>query len=107
MKIIAVIPARYNSTRLPGKPLLAETGQTLIQHVVESALTAQRLDGVVVATDDDRIAQAVRGFGGKVEMTRDDHASGSDRVAEVAERTPDANIIINVQGDEPEIAGAS
>jgi 3-deoxy-manno-octulosonate cytidylyltransferase (CMP-KDO synthetase) len=103
MEIVAVIPARFASTRLPGKPLLSDTGRPLIQHVVEAAQRATRLDRIIVATDDQRIAQAVRAFGGECAMTRSDHPSGTDRVAEVAEGLPEAGIVINLQGDEPEI----
>ena len=106
-RVVAIIPARFASTRLPGKPLLRETGRTLIQHVVEAAQTARSLDRVIVATDDLRIADAVRAFGGEVAMTRADHPSGTDRVAEVAARLDDAEIIVNLQGDEPEVAGSS
>jgi 3-deoxy-manno-octulosonate cytidylyltransferase (CMP-KDO synthetase) len=105
MEIVAVIPARYASTRLPGKPLKADTGRTLIQHVVEAAGRSRRLTRVIVATDDDRIADAVRRFGGEAAMTRADHPSGTDRVAEVAAGLPDAQIIVDVQGDEPEVSG--
>jgi 3-deoxy-manno-octulosonate cytidylyltransferase (CMP-KDO synthetase) len=107
MEIIAIVPARFASTRLPGKPLLSETGRPLIQHVVEAASRAKRLDRVIVATDDPRIADAVNRFGGEVAMTRDDHPTGTDRVAEVAARLPGAGIIVNLQGDEPEISGAA
>jgi 3-deoxy-manno-octulosonate cytidylyltransferase (CMP-KDO synthetase) len=100
MKTAVVIPARYASTRLPGKPLLRETGKYLVQHVYERASQVQGVDQVIVATDDMRIAAAVRGFGGRVEMTRRDHASGGDRVAEVARRL-DADCVVNLQGDEP------
>jgi 3-deoxy-manno-octulosonate cytidylyltransferase (CMP-KDO synthetase) len=103
-EIVAVIPARFASTRLPGKPLLSDTGKPLIQHVVEAAQRAKTLQRVIVATDDDRIACAVRGFGGEVAMTRPDHPSGTDRVAEVAARLPDARIVVNLQGDEPEVS---
>lgn len=102
-RVVAVIPARYASSRLPGKPLLAETGKPLIQHVVEAARLSPSLDRVIVATDDSRIADTIRAFGGEVVMTRDDHPSGTDRVAEVAAGLPDAQIIVNLQGDEPEI----
>ncbi|WP_165063661.1 3-deoxy-manno-octulosonate cytidylyltransferase [Paludisphaera rhizosphaerae] len=107
MENVAVIPARFASTRLPGKPLLSDTGKPLIQHVVEAAKRARSLQRVIVATDDDRIADAVRSFGGEVVMTRADHPTGTDRVAEVAATIPTAGIIVNVQGDEPEIDGAS
>lgn len=104
-RIVAVVPARFASTRLPGKPLLSETGRPLIRHVVEAAARSSRLERVIVATDDDRILTAVRAFGGEAVMTREDHPSGTDRVAEVAAGLPDAEIIVNLQGDEPEIAG--
>jgi len=100
MKAVAVIPARFASTRLPGKPLLRRTGKYLIQHVVENTLLAGSLADVITATDDERIAEAVRSFGGKVALTRADHPSGTDRVAEVAAGL-DADVIVNVQGDEP------
>ena len=105
MKIVAIIPARYASTRLPGKPLLAETGKTLIQHVVDAVTPAKKLDRVVVATDDDRIVEAVRAFGGEAVMTSPDCRSGTDRVAEAAATLglADDDIVINVQGDEPEM----
>jgi 3-deoxy-manno-octulosonate cytidylyltransferase (CMP-KDO synthetase) len=105
MEIVGVIPARFASTRLPGKPLLTETGKPLIQHVVESARSARSLQRIIVATDDERIAAAVTGFGGEAMMTRADHPTGTDRVAEVAARIETARIIVNIQGDEPEIAG--
>jgi 3-deoxy-manno-octulosonate cytidylyltransferase (CMP-KDO synthetase) len=98
----AVLPVRFASTRLPGKPLLAQTGRTLIQHVWEQVRRARRLDPVIVATDDPRIAEAVRRFGGQVEMTDAAHPSGSDRVAEVVRRL-DLPLVLNVQGDEPEV----
>jgi 3-deoxy-manno-octulosonate cytidylyltransferase (CMP-KDO synthetase) len=104
MEIVAVIPARFASTRLPGKPLLSETGSPLIQHVVEAARRASRLGRVIVATDDERIASAVEKFGGEYAMTRADHPSGTDRVAEVAAGLPEARIVVNLQGDEPEIS---
>lgn len=100
MKTAIVIPARYASTRLPGKPLLRQTGKYLVQHVYERACQAKRADLVVVATDDPRIAAAVEGFGGQVVRTRRDHPSGTDRVAEVAAQI-DADLIVNLQGDEP------
>lgn len=107
MDIVAVIPARYASTRLPGKPLLSDTGKPLIQHVVEAARRARRLRRVIVATDDPRIARAVEAFGGEAVMTRDDHPSGTDRVAEVVSALPDVRIVVNLQGDEPEISPAA
>ncbi len=102
-----VIPARLFSTRLPEKALLAETGRPLIAHVVERALEAKDLSEggiarVIVATDDERIAEAARASGGEAAMTSPDHASGTDRVAEVA-RELSEEIIVNIQGDEPEI----
>jgi len=102
LKAAAVIPVRWASKRLPGKPLLAQTGKPLIQHVWERVCQASRLDETVIATDDVRILQAVQDFGGHCVMTRDDHPSGTDRVAEVASKL-NADVIINVQGDEPEI----
>lgn len=105
MAAIAVIPARYASTRFPGKPLARETGKFLIQHVVERVRLTQGLDRVLVATDDERIAAAVASFGGESVMTDPAHASGTDRIAEVARRIGGAadDILLNVQGDEPEI----
>jgi 3-deoxy-manno-octulosonate cytidylyltransferase (CMP-KDO synthetase) len=105
MAILGIIPARFASTRLPGKPLLSDTGKPLIQHVVEAARKASRLDRIIVATDDERIARAVESFGGEVAMTRTDHATGTDRVAEVASRITEASLIVNLQGDEPELSG--
>jgi len=100
MKTAIVIPARYGSRRLPGKPLLRQTGKYLIQHVYERACQASRASTVVVATDDPRIVAAVESFGGHVVLTRRDHPSGTDRVAEAARRL-DADVIVNLQGDEP------
>jgi 3-deoxy-manno-octulosonate cytidylyltransferase (CMP-KDO synthetase) len=102
---IAVIPARFASTRFPGKPLAKETGKFMIQHVYERVAAASRIDRVIVATDDERIITAVKSFGGEARMTRSDHFSGTDRVAEVAEAVglTDDDIVLNVQGDEPEI----
>ena len=105
MAIVGIIPARFASTRLPGKPLLSDTGKPLIQHVFEAAKRAKRLDRVVVATDDARIARAVEDFGGEVVMTRPNHPTGTDRVAEVAAAMPDARLVVNIQGDEPELSG--
>ena len=105
MDVVAIIPARYGSTRFPGKPLARQTGKYLIQHVCERVAQAQRVRRCVVATDDERIADAVRSFGGEVALTRADHVSGTDRIAEVVMQSPgDADdIILNVQGDEPEL----
>lgn len=100
---VAVIPARYSSTRLPGKPLLPIAGKPLIVWVVESAAKASTVSRAIVATDDARICEAVRAAGFEAMMTRSDHASGTDRVAEVAAQL-NCQIIVNVQGDEPLIA---
>ncbi|UFS71319.1 3-deoxy-manno-octulosonate cytidylyltransferase [Geomonas sp. RF6] len=100
MKITAVIPARYASTRFVGKALEDIQGRPMVQHVYERTSRATLVSDVIVATDDERIAQAVRAFGGRVEMTRADHETGTDRLAEVAARI-DAEILVNVQGDEP------
>ncbi|MCI0641350.1 MAG: 3-deoxy-manno-octulosonate cytidylyltransferase [Gemmataceae bacterium] len=99
MQFAIIIPARYASSRLPAKPLLKETGKYLVQHVYEQACRSSAKE-VFVATDDERIARAVSEFNGRVAMTRADHASGTDRVAEVAAGL-DADIIVNLQGDEP------
>ena len=99
MKIIGIIPARYASTRFPGKPLHLIAGKPLIQHVVEQCKLAKSLNEVIVATDDDRIAAVAQKFC-RVEMTRSDHPSGSDRIAEVAARC-DCAAVVNIQGDEP------
>lgn len=99
-----VIPARLASTRLPQKLLLAETGQPLLQHTYEAACRAQHPTGVIVAADGEEIAAVVRKFGGRVELTSPDCASGTDRVAEIARRLPEVDIFVNVQGDEPEIS---
>ncbi len=106
MKTAIIIPARYASSRLPGKPLLRQTGKYLVQHVYERACQARQANRVVVATDDSRIAAAVRSFSGEVVMTRRDHPSGTDRVAEAA-RNLDAEVIVNLQGDEPLIDPAA
>ncbi len=99
--IAAIIPARYASTRFPGKPLVKIAGVTMIERVYRQAKKCKLVTRVIVATDDDRIAEVVRGFGGEVAMTRDDHATGTDRLAEVAGRLTDIDIIVNIQGDEP------
>lgn len=99
-RLAIVIPARYASTRLPGKPLADILGKTMVQHVYERALEVPGVDTVVVATDDQRVMDAVRGFGGRCVMTSPEHPSGTDRLAEVMQ-TVDADIYINLQGDEP------
>jgi 3-deoxy-manno-octulosonate cytidylyltransferase (CMP-KDO synthetase) len=101
--VIVAIPARYASTRLPGKPLLPIAGRPMIEHVHRRAVQAPGVDRVVVLTDDERIAAAVRAFGGEVEATPEDCASGTDRIAWAARRWQDAEhaAVINVQGDEP------
>jgi 3-deoxy-manno-octulosonate cytidylyltransferase (CMP-KDO synthetase) len=100
MRVAVVIPARFASSRLPGKPLLRDTGKYLVQHVYERACQARCASDVVVAIDDRRILDAVREFGGRAVMTSADHPSGTDRVAEVA-RGLNADVLVNVQGDEP------
>lgn len=100
MAVVAIIPARYGSTRLPGKPLATIGGKPMIQHVYESASKAPGLDRVLVATDDPRVKQAVHRFGGEVIMTSKDHASGTDRLAEVAKKIK-SDWVVNVQGDLP------
>ena len=100
IRIIAVIPARWASARFPGKPLALLCGRPMIEYVYRRASRSALVDSVCVATDDERIVDAVRGFGGNVKMTRDDHASGTDRVAEVASGE-DADVVVNIQGDEP------
>ncbi len=100
--VIALIPCRYASKRLPGKLLLRETGKPLVQHVYENVLGCTSIGRVIVATDDERIYEAAKGFGAEAEMTSSDHISGTDRIAEVASRI-EGDIFVNVQGDEPEI----
>jgi len=106
MNAVAVIPARYASTRFPGKPLASQTGKFLVQHVCEQVLKTRRIDRAVVATDDQRIADAVTSFGGEARMTDRHHPTGTDRVGEVAEmlKLQDDDLVLNVQGDEPEIS---
>ena len=101
MKILCVIPARYASTRLPGKPLRDIAGKPMICRVYDRAAQARSLSGVVVATDDERILQTVEKHGGRAMMTAKDHPTGTDRLAEVASAYSDVDLIINVQGDEP------
>jgi len=99
-EVVIVIPARYGSTRLPGKPLVSLAGKTMIQHVYERAKIAERASRVIVATDDERIMKAVEYFGGLARMTRADHRTGTERVAEVAAHEK-GDVFVNVQGDEP------
>jgi len=99
-KVIVVIPARYGSTRLPGKPLVSLAGKPMVQRVYERAKLAKRVHRVIVATDDDRIVKAVEAFGGEARMTRTDHRTGTERVAEVAAHV-ESEVFVNVQGDEP------
>lgn len=99
-KVVIVIPARYGSTRLPGKPLVALAGQPMIQRVYERARLATSATRVIVATDDARIVKAVEAFGGEARMTRSDHRTGTERIAEVAARET-GDVFVNVQGDEP------
>ena len=101
MKILGIIPARYASTRFPGKPLIDIQGKSMIQRVYEQAKKAASLSDIIVATDDDRIFHAVRAFGGNVIMTSDVHQSGTDRCAEVAQKVAGFDAVINIQGDEP------
>jgi len=102
--IVAIIPARYGSTRLPANPLIDLCGKPMIRRVFEQAKLARLVGRVIVATDDERIASVVRGFGGEVAMTSPELRTGSDRIAAVASTLADAEIIVNVQGDEPLIA---
>jgi 3-deoxy-manno-octulosonate cytidylyltransferase (CMP-KDO synthetase) len=104
MKAIGLIPARYAATRFPGKPLAPIAGVPMVQRVFEGARGARTLRDVIVATDDERVAAACRSFGAKVAMTRSDHATGTDRLAEVAAGLDDP-IVVNIQGDEPLVEG--
>lgn len=106
-QIAAIIPARHKASRFPGKPLAKIAGKTMIERVHEQVKQVKSLHRVIVATDDDRIRAEVERFGGECIMTRDDHPSGTDRLAEVAEKHPEIDIIVNVQGDEPMIDPAS
>lgn len=102
-KVAAIIPARYHSNRFEGKPLAKICGKPMIQHVYERALAVPLLNRVAVATDDERIADCVRSFGGEVVMTRKDHVSGTDRLAEAATLLgiPEQDVVVNIQGDQP------
>lgn len=101
MNIVCVIPARFASTRLPGKPLADIAGKPMIQHVYERAVQAKLPQAVVVATDYEKVYRTVLEFGGKAVMTSPDHPTGTDRLAEVAASFPEADVLINIQGDEP------
>ena len=101
MKAICVIPARYSSTRLPGKPLKLIAGVPMICRVYDRASQAKLIDKAIVATDDERILKAVKEYGGEAMMTRTDHPTGTDRLAEVASAFAGVDVIVNVQGDEP------
>ena len=101
--VLGVIPARYGASRFPGKPLAVLWGKPMLRHVWERARAARGIDTLIVATDDERIAAEARGWGATVEMTSATCASGTDRVAEVARRHPAADIVLNLQGDEPEL----
>ncbi|MEL7119247.1 MAG: 3-deoxy-manno-octulosonate cytidylyltransferase [Bacteroidota bacterium] len=103
-KVLAIIPARYASTRFPGKPLVKIGEKSIIQRVYEQAKKAKQVDEVIVATDDDRIYQHVKEFEGNVTMTSEAHSSGTDRCAEVAQKYPSYQWVVNIQGDEPFIA---
>lgn len=102
-KVAIIIPARYASSRFPGKPLVKIAGVSMIERTYKQSASSKLATEVLVATDDQRIKEEVERFGGKLIMTRDDHATGTDRLAEVAELRPDIDIIVNVQGDEPMI----
>lgn len=105
-RVVAIIPARYHATRLPGKPLALIAGHPMVEHVYRRASEARLVSDVLVATDDPRIAEAVDAFGGTAVMTRADHLSGTDRLAEVAEHL-NCDVVVNVQGDEPLLDPAS
>ncbi len=105
MKVLGVIPARFGSTRFPGKPLIDLKGKSMIQRVYEGASKASLLQTLVVATDDQRIYDEVRSFGGEVLLTSLDHQSGTERCAEVLAHFPDHDTVINIQGDEPLVSG--
>lgn len=103
MKILGIIPARFQSSRFPGKPLIDIAGKSMIQRVYEQCLKSSKLDKIVIATDDPRILDHVHSFGAKAIMTSTQHASGTDRCGEVAANFPDFDVFINIQGDEPMI----
>ena len=100
-QVVGLIPARWGSSRFPGKPLHLIAGKPLVQHVWERVSSCTRLDSVAIATDDERIRRVAEAFGARVIMTRDDHPSGSDRLAEAVQSFPEATHVVNIQGDEP------
>ena len=104
MKFICIIPSRYASTRLPGKPLADIDGEPMIQRVYEQAVKAKKVDTVVVAVDNPKVYDTVVTFGGHAVMTREDHVNGTDRLAEAVGHFPDVDVVVNVQGDEPLIS---
>ena len=106
-RIVIIIPARFGSTRLPGKPLLKVNNKPIIQWVYERACQSKLASKVIVATDNEEISNAVLAFGGTVEITSSEHQSGSDRIAEIVKRNPNIEYIVNVQGDEPLISPES
>jgi 3-deoxy-manno-octulosonate cytidylyltransferase (CMP-KDO synthetase) len=101
MKVLGIIPARFASTRFPGKPLVDIAGKSMIKRVYEQCLKSSSLNKLIVATDDHRIFEHVHDFGGNAVLTSDKHPSGTDRCAEIAEKFPEFDICINIQGDEP------
>ena len=103
-RVLGIIPARWASTRFPGKPLHPIAGKPLIQHVWDQCNKTHCLDEILIATDDARIAESAESFGAKVVMTSNDHVSGTDRIAEAAQTDQDCTHIINIQGDEPLIS---
>lgn len=101
MKVLGIIPSRFQSSRFPGKPLVDLKGKTMIQRVYEGVKKSALIDQVVVATDDDRIFQHVKSFGGKVMMTSENHTTGTDRCGEIIRQYTDYDVVVNIQGDEP------
>ena len=101
MKVLGIIPARYGSSRFPGKPLIDLKGKTMIQRVYEGAKRSTLLSDVIVATDDQRIVDEVNSFGGKVLLTKESHLSGTDRCGEITDHFSDIDVVVNIQGDEP------
>src|SRR5262245_35726298 len=101
MRVLAVIPSRYASSRFPGKPLAVIRGKTMVEHVWRACRASSQIEQVIVATDDDRIAAEVKRFGGRAELTDSRHPTGTDRVAEVAQRMPQFDVVLNIQGDQP------